>query len=207
MRIFVWIAAVSTALGLCSIARADIYAFVDDQGVTHFSNVPTDEHYQLVLASPPAADETGDDAQVRVNPKLLARADQYDTFIQEAARVADVDSQLLRAVIVVESAFDERAVSKRGARGLMQLMPATGRRYGARDLFNPLQNIRAGARYLRDLLDRYGDDLELVLAAYNAGEDAVDRYGRVVPPFKETRAYVPRVLSVYSTLQRLAQST
>jgi soluble lytic murein transglycosylase-like protein len=138
---------------------------------------------------------------------LLARAERYERFIEESARAVDVDSQLLRAVIVVESAFDERAISSRGACGLMQLMPVTARRYGARDAFNPGQNIRAGARYLRDLIDRYDNDLELVLAAYNAGEEAVERYGRTIPPFSETRAYVPRVLGAYTALRRLEERT
>ena len=201
--------AVAAGLSLClgTPAWADIYAFVDAAGVTHFSNVPTDQHYELVLASA-AADDSPDSAQPSsVDPALLARAQRYDHFIDEAARTAEIDSQLLRAVIVVESAFDERAVSSRGARGLMQLMPVTARRYGARDAFNPGQNIRAGARYLRDLIDRYDNDLELVLAAYNAGEEAVERYGRAIPPFDETRAYIPRVLGVYTTLRRLAEST
>jgi len=120
--------------------------------------------------------------------------------------MVEIDASLLRAVIVVESAFDERAVSSRGARGLMQLTPATAVRFGVHDAFNPRQNVRAGAHYLRFLLDRYDNDLELVLAAYNAGEDAVDRYGRAVPPYKETRAYVPRVMRVYSALQDLSKT-
>jgi soluble lytic murein transglycosylase-like protein len=187
-----------TLLAACT-AHADIYAFVDANAVTHFSNVPIDSRYTLVLKSPLQSGNRRQDLE----ETLLRRSRRYDEFIEQAARDAAVDSQLLRAVIVVESGFDERAVSPRGARGLMQLMPVTARRYGAHDLFNPLQNIRAGARYLRDLLDRYDRDLELALAAYNAGEDAVDRY-RAVPPFVETRAYVPRVISVYTSLRRLS---
>ena len=194
---------VSLGLFVTCSARADIYAFVDANAVIHFSNVPTDSHYTLVLKSlPPQIAKQRENAA----EALLHRAQRYDKLIEEAALAAIVDSQLLRAVIVVESGFDERAVSPRGARGLMQLMPATARRYGVRDLFNPGQNIRAGARYLRDLLDRYGGDLELALAAYNAGEDAVDRY-RAVPPFVETRAYVPRVISVYTSLRRLSEES
>jgi soluble lytic murein transglycosylase-like protein len=190
------------SLCLSAAAMADIYAFVDAGGVTHFSNVPNDQHYEVVLRT-----ATSDPVQASpVNPALLARAERYDQFIEEAATAADVDAQLLRAVIVVESAFNERAESNRGAQGLMQLMPLTARHYGVSDAFNPGQNIRAGARYLRDLIDRYDNDLELVLAAYNAGEDAVERYGRAIPPFKETRAYVPRVLGAYTTLLRLEES-
>jgi soluble lytic murein transglycosylase-like protein len=183
-------------------ARADIYAFVDANAVTHFSNVPTDNRYTLVLKSQLQRQNRPE----AIAEALLRRSQRYDGLIEDAARAAAVDSQLLRAMILVESGFDERAVSRRGARGLMQLMPATARRYGARDLFNPSQNIGAGARYLRDLLDRYDRDLELALAAYNAGEDAVDRY-RGMPPFEETRAYVPRVLGVYTSLRGLSERT
>jgi soluble lytic murein transglycosylase-like protein len=194
---------VAAIVGLCfsTVALGDIYAFVDENGVTHFSNVPTDEHYQLILRSPVTQ------AAAPVNPALLRRAQRYDPVIEDAARAAEIDASLLRALIVVESGFDERAVSHRGARGLMQLMPVTARRYGVKDAFDPVQNIRAGARYLRDLLDRFDNDLEIVLAAYNAGEDAVERYGRAIPPFAETRAYVPRVLGVYTSLRVLADSS
>lgn len=205
MRVAALPSLVCSALCFGHAAQADVYAYVDAEGVAHFSNVPTDQRYQLVLSAPPPSDARRPVADL--NQALLARAERYEPYIKEAARFTQVDSRLLHAVIVVESAFDERAVSKHGARGLMQLMPVTARRYGVRDLFNPRENIRAGAAYLRDLLDRYGDDLQLVLAAYNAGEDAVDRHGRVVPPFKETQAYVPRVLGVYAALCRIAQRT
>lgn len=209
MRVMWFPALVCLALCFGGAAQADVYAYVDADGVTHFSNVPTDQRYRLVLGGPTPGDGPRRDPVVvaDLNGALLARAERYEPYIKEAARVTEVDSRLLHAVIVVESAFDERAISKRGARGLMQLMPATARRYGVHDLFNPRQNIKAGAAYLRDLLDRYGNDMQLVLAAYNAGEAAVDRHGGAIPPFKETQAYVPRVLGVYAALCRLAQKT
>ena len=104
---------------------------------------------------------------------------------------------LLHAVIHVESGYDPKAVSKQGAQGLMQLMPGTARRYEVSDSFDPVQNVRGGARYLRDLLQMFHDDLRLVLAAYNAGEYAVIRNGYRVPPLKSTAAYVARVLQLY----------
>ena len=107
----------------------------------------------------------------------------------------------MRAVIVVESGFDAHAVSPKGAQGLMQLMPATARAYGARNARDPRQNVHAGARYLRYLMDRYANDLELALAAYNAGENAVDRHRGRVPPYGETQRYVPKVLRVYRALR------
>jgi len=179
--------------GLPAVARADIYTFVDSSGVAHFSNVPTDGRYQLLLTSPPQ--EPGDRTA-----HWLAKSQEFDRFIERAAQQAAVRPELLRAVIVVESAFNPRAISARGAVGLMQLRPATARRYGVSNAFDPEQNIRAGARYLRDLMLRYGNNLELTLAAYNAGEDAVEHYGRSVPPFAETRHYVPTVIRVYHAL-------
>ena len=173
--------------------RADIYSFTDDHGVTHFSNVPTDARYHLLLAAPPPP-------QAQHAAHWLAKSQQFDGFILRAAHQAAVRPELVRAVIVVESAFNPRAVSPRGAVGLMQLLPATARRYGISDAFDPEQNITAGAHYLHDLLARYGNNLELTLAAYNAGEDAVEQHGRSVPPFAETRRYVPAVLRVYREL-------
>jgi soluble lytic murein transglycosylase-like protein len=175
------------------ITRADIYSFVDSSGVTHFSNVPADGRYKLLLATP--AEEPTEKPG-----KWLAKSVDYDPLIERAARAAAVRPELVRAVIVVESAFNPRAVSKRGALGLMQLKPSTARHYGVSNAFDPEQNITAGAHYLRDLLRRFGNDLELTLAAYNAGEDAVERYGRSIPPFSETRHYVPAVLRVYRKL-------
>ena len=132
---------------------------------------------------------------------LLAKAGQYDAIIEKAAITASVEPNLLRAVIVVESGFNSRAVSKRGAVGLMQLMPATAIRFGVSNPYDPRQNIHAGAQYLKFLIDRFGQDVRLALAAYNAGEDAVERNGGQIPPFSETMAYVPRVMRIYQRLQ------
>jgi len=182
------------AAAACQVAHADIYSFVDAAGVTHFSNVPVDKRYRLLLATPVEAG-----AEPRPG-KWLAKSPLYDPMIERAARSASVRPELVRAVIVVESAFNPRAVSKRGAVGLMQLLPSTARRYGVSNAFDPEQNITAGAHYLRDLMARFGNNLELTLAAYNAGEDAVERYGRSIPPFSETRHYVPAVMRVYHKL-------
>jgi soluble lytic murein transglycosylase-like protein len=181
------------AAGGGELAHADIYSFVDESGVTHFTNVPVDARYRLLLATPP-------EEQAARPENWLAKSAEFDRHIERAARSQAVPAELVRAVIVVESAFNPHAVSKRGAQGLMQLRPATARRYGVSDAFNPEQNIMAGAHYLRDLLTRYGNDLELTLAAYNAGEDAVERYGHSIPPFAETRHYVPTVLRIYHSL-------
>ena len=182
-------------------ARADIYAFTDPAGTTHFSNVPNDARYTLI-ARAPSVDPAIPDADAKRAAAWLARSSSYDAAIERAAGDASIHAELVRAVIVVESGFNPRAISRRGAIGLMQLLPTTARRYGAFNAFDPEQNIHAGARYLADLLTRYGDkNLDLVLAAYNAGENAVERYGRRVPPYRETRAYVPNVLRVYHALR------
>lgn len=188
--------------GVCSagVVQADIYAYTDAAGVTHFSNVPENDHYQLMLASPA---ETQPQVHRAAQPDarwLLSHSSQYDSLIDSAARAQTLQPALVRALIVVESGFNPRAVSKKGAVGLMQLLPSTARRYGVKDPYDPSENVRAGAHYLRDLLARYHSNVELALAAYNAGEDAVERYGRQIPPFPETLNYVPSVLAVYQKL-------
>ncbi len=189
------------ALGaFAPLCRADIYAYTDLSGTTHFSNVPNDARYRLIVRAP-VETPAGVPADARRAAAWLARSADYDAAIARAADAAKVQAELVRAVIVVESGFNPRAISRRGAVGLMQLLPTTARRYGAFNAFDPEQNLHAGARYLADLIARYGKDkLELVLAAYNAGENAVERYGRHVPPYKETRAYVPNVLRMYRAL-------
>lgn len=190
-------------MGLPGFARADIFAFTDSNGITHFSNVPSDSRFKLLIAASP-------DAAAAVAPgkkvDWLARSAKYDQAIAGAAKANTIQAALVRAVIVVESGFNPRAVSKRGAVGLMQLQPATARRYGVKDIYDPEQNIRAGTHYLSDLLTRFDSNLELALAAYNAGEEAVERYGRHIPPYAETLAYVPSVMRVYQRLMGLSAS-
>ncbi|HEY4968377.1 MAG TPA: lytic transglycosylase domain-containing protein [Steroidobacteraceae bacterium] len=186
--------AVAAAPGL---ARADVYSFTGADGIAHFSNVPIDSRYQLLITSPGAGV-----AIAAKDPGInwLARSAQFEGLISGAAKAATIQAALVRAVIVVESGFNPRAVSKKGAIGLMQLLPATAKRYGVKNIYDPEQNVRAGAHYLSDLLARFDSNLELALAAYNAGEEAVERYGRHVPPFRETMSYVPNVMRVYQRL-------
>jgi soluble lytic murein transglycosylase-like protein len=176
--------------------RADVYAYTDAQGVAHFSNVPADTRYRLLIGSPAPILPKG---SAKVG-KWLTKSATYDSLIESAAHASTVHAALIRAVIVVESGFNPRAVSKRGAIGLMQLLPETARRYGVYDIYDPAENIRAGTRYLSDLIALFGSNTELALAAYNAGEAAVARYGGHIPPFKETQEYVPSVLRVYRAL-------
>ncbi len=199
-------AAIALALLVVGIApaQADIFAFTDAAGVTHYSNVPVDGRYALLLRDPEPAPEAG-----TLGPAgtVQQRAAAMAPLIERAAREAAVQPALLRAVIAIESAFNPRAVSRAGAQGLMQLHPNTARRYGVAHPFDPAENLAGGARYLSDLIRRYDNNLELALAAYNAGEESVDRYGRRIPPFRETQHYVPAVLKLYrELLSRSARS-
>jgi len=194
----------TTLLAASSIAAsAKIYTYMDAQGLRHYTDVPDNNRYRLLVLSPQDRTASGD----RYDVQLLARASQYDSIIEHAAIAAAVEPNLLRAVIVVESGFNSHAVSKRGAVGLMQLMPATASRFGVSNPYDARQNVHAGARYLKFLIDRFGHDVRLALAAYNAGEDAVVRNGGQIPPFSETMAYVPRVLKIYKMLGEQARST
>jgi soluble lytic murein transglycosylase-like protein len=177
-------------------ATTRIYTYVDADGVKHFTDIPDNNRYRLLVLSPHELTESGE----HYSAALLARAAQYDAIIERAAVSAAVEPNLLRAVIVVESGFNSRALSRRGAVGLMQLMPATASRFGVYDLYDPRENVHAGASYLKFLMERFGHDVRLALAAYNAGEDAVSRNGGQIPPFAETMAYVPKVLKVYRML-------
>jgi soluble lytic murein transglycosylase-like protein len=194
----VWLSLVGLLLpvGAGQPAQAAIFAFTDAHGTVHYSNVPVDSRYLPVLQDPGTAADT----RLPSISQLLLRSDRYSTLIAGAARSSGLEPALVQAVLVAESGADPQAVSPRGASGLMQLMPATARQYGVRDIFDPEQNIRAGTQYLRDLKHRYGNDLRLVLAAYNAGPGAVDQNRGAVPPLKETLEYVPRVLKIYQRL-------
>jgi soluble lytic murein transglycosylase-like protein len=177
-------------------AHPQIYTYVDADGMRHYTDVPDNNRYRLLVLSPHDRTVSGD----RYDSMLLAKAGRYDSIIENAAQSASVEPNLLRAVIVVESGFNSRAVSKRGAVGLMQLMPATASRFGVSNPYDPRQNIHGGAQYLKFLIDRFGQNVRLALAAYNAGEEAVERNGGQIPPFTETMAYVPRVLRIYQML-------
>jgi soluble lytic murein transglycosylase-like protein len=183
---------------ICS--ASPIYA-----GVAHFAGEPSSRGYEL---SDPTPNGLARSSGHR-DPRLPARAAQYDAIIEAAAQSAGVESNLLRAVIVVESGFNSWAVSKSGAVGLMQLMPATAIRFGVFNRYDPLQNVRGGALYLGFLIKRFRQNVNLALAAYNAGEDAVDRYFWQIPPFIETLEYVPKVLKIYQALtdQQQRQTT
>jgi soluble lytic murein transglycosylase-like protein len=182
--------------GVATRASAQIYAGESSSGTVVLSNFSTEETPQMVVALPPVAAL----ATAPVPGVLPVVADPrnpgvaYRPIIDQVAREMAMSPQLLHAVIQVESGYQANARSPKGAQGLMQLMPATAERFGVRDAFDPRQNIRGGALYLKWLLEYFRGDLRLALAAYNAGEAAVVKAGYRIPPIAETRDYVPKVL-------------
>jgi len=181
-------------LGPCSAAQANIYAYTAADGSVSLSNVPADNRYKTLVSGNNGTVARPDSGRLPPSPASKAR---YERIVEEVAQAHGLDSALLHAVISVESHYNPRAISRKGAAGLMQLMPATARRYGVSDSFDPAQNLHGGAKYLRDLLTLFNSDMSLALAAYNAGENAVIRNGNRIPPYPETRNYVPRVLDYY----------
>ncbi|MGE5154211.1 MAG: lytic transglycosylase domain-containing protein [Bdellovibrio bacteriovorus] len=183
-------------------ASADVYKYVDAKGNTYFTDAPLrgskyklewkresrkliKENQQRLASLTP---------KERPSIRLEERRARFERLISANARRYNLAPELIHAVIRAESAYDHTAVSSAGAQGLMQLMPGTAARYGVRDSFNPAENVRGGAAYLRDLLDMFDQDLRLALAGYNAGENAVIKYGRRIPPYSETQNYVRIVL-------------
>ncbi|CAB5658470.1 Membrane-bound lytic murein transglycosylase D precursor [Delftia tsuruhatensis] len=233
------LAALAVAGVLCALGRpahADLWAFVDERGITHFAAEALDERYRLyfrgavydsseqglrppMVAAEAAADDAGSgDAGRRLQAHtrlqsffdISPRYKSVRVHLRKASEHTGVDYDLLKAVIAVESGFDAQAVSPKGAVGLMQLMPATAQRFGVeasrqrsvqQQLADPAVNVPAGARYLNHLMGLFPGRLDLVLAAYNAGEGAVRRAGQAIPPFQETRNYVKAVLGIYEQLQ------
>ena len=197
------------ALALCVMAQpalADIYTFKDDNGVIHFTNIPSsDKRYRLLRKEGKEGDNPAA-AAMRLpsasawlpNDVLIQR---YSPIINLASATYGVDKALVHAVISAESAYNPYALSKAGASGLMQLMPDTARRYGVKNIMDPSENIHGGVRYLKDLLVLFNGNIELAVAAYNAGENAVIRAGNRIPPYAETVHYVPKVLGFYRKFQ------
>jgi Transglycosylase SLT domain len=218
-------------------AQADVWGYIDAKGVAHFASEKVDDRYELffkggtgavgfdtregiaALSKPEPQREPDTPRQVGVpagQSKLIAFFEVSPNFkavkhhMREASAAHNIDFELLQALIATESGFDTKAVSPKGAVGLMQLMAPTAQRYGVKaeanlpiekKLTDPKTNIKAGTRYLRDLINMFPGKLELALAAYNAGEGAVQRYGNKIPPFKETQNYVVTVMQIYNQLK------
>ncbi|HPW08647.1 MAG TPA: transglycosylase SLT domain-containing protein [Burkholderiaceae bacterium] len=223
--------ALAVGVGLLALSQqalhADVWGYVDEEGITHFSPERVDERYALFYRAPVTGLPSGKSVKEMevappvpeisvLSPKLAEffesspRYRLVQPLLKEAALAQRIDYELLQALIATESAFNASAVSPKGAVGLMQIMPDTGRRFGLGDdrwgpveykLTDPKTNIRIGARYLRFLMDMFPGKLELALASYNAGEGAVQKAGNKIPNFPETQAYVAMVTQIYTALK------
>ena len=190
-KIFV-LSALIMLMAFVASVHADIYMYIDDNGVMHFTNTPTSNQHEYKV-------------YIKERTSVSTRfhtTDKYDKLISNASKEFNVDSRLLKAMIKAESDFDPRAISRKGAMGLMQIMPENFKMLNIDNPFDPWQNIRAGARYFKKLYERFNGKLALSLAAYNAGPTAVDRY-KSIPPYQETEEYVRRVLRYYRTFKQL----
>jgi soluble lytic murein transglycosylase-like protein len=195
------LAFIAWLLLVASPAWAQIYAGLGADGAVVLSNHEDEAAYTVLVEAEKLAvpvvkpPDTGD------FPSIVPPT--YWAFIQEASATYRIPTELIHAVILVESNYNARAVSPKGAQGLMQLMPATAKRFGGLNSWDPRQNILTGSKYLRWLMDFFGDDVELAVAAYNAGEMAVLHAGRKIPNYAETEKYVPKVLSIYKKARQL----
>ncbi len=187
--IFIAVVSVCLIATFSGILHADIYKHVDQEGVLHLTNVPSDPNVKYVMIM----------KEKRILFQSSIDVNKYDHLINSAANKFKLDSALIKAIIKAESNFNHKAVSRVGAQGLMQLMPQTASSLNVKDSFHPEKNIEGGARYLRYLLNLYKGNLNLALAAYNAGEGAVAKYNYNIPPYRETQNYVRRVLSFYQS--------
>ncbi|WP_315387229.1 lytic transglycosylase domain-containing protein [uncultured Stenotrophomonas sp.] len=199
-----WKAGLVAALAASTapVAASPVFASLDRHGQLQVSDAPLagaiafDPHRPYVPAAPTPAKRAAMPGPV-VPGAMPTAAKRWNPLIEQVAAEHGVDARLLHAIVRVESAYNHQARSHAGALGLMQVIPSTGKRFGAMDLFDPLQNLRAGTAYLVWLHGRFNGDLTLMLAAYNAGEGAVQRHGNRVPPFSETRRYVEKVTALY----------
>jgi soluble lytic murein transglycosylase-like protein len=182
------VAALVASLVLSRAAHAQIYVYTDQYGRTYFTDAPPHDGFEAYKPK----------GTLKRSTRRVTATDErsFDPAIKRASRQHGVSPALVKAVIAAESGFDHLAESSKGARGLMQLMPGTASELGVDDAYDPWQNIDGGTRYLCEMIDRFPGELELALAAYNAGPEAVRQY-QGIPPYKETRGYVKRVLTLY----------
>jgi len=180
---------------MVSSSSAGIYRYVDENGVIHFTNCPRDPKFKLYIRE--SREDVGDE-NGSSSVSYVKDSNQYDSLITEFSRKYQVDFALIKAIIRAESGFNPFAVSRKGAKGLMQLMPETAQRVNVSNVFNPKENIEGGVRHFKYLLSLFDNDLRLSLAAYNAGENVVAEL-RSIPPYRETLDYVKKVLSFYQS--------
>jgi len=178
-------------LSLCPPLMAEIYKYRAPDGTISFTDRPMGNEFRLLWRSGKPAASSHTAALFRENKSRLS------PLIDATAKRVRLHPGLLHAMVMVESAYNPQARSKKGAEGLMQLMPGIASRYGVQDAYDPRQNLEGGAHYLKDLLKEFRYDLRLALAAYNAGENAVKKYGNQIPPYPETQKYVKKVMGCY----------
>lgn len=183
-----------------TLSTVKIYKFIDSEGTVHLSDRALDARYRLIYDGNGTLQPLAGGSYPMLEV-MRRKFSDYSELVKSAAQETNVEAALLHAVIQVESAYNPRAVSPKGATGLMQLMRGTAERYGVQDRTDAVENIYGGARYLRDLLAMFNNDMELALAGYNAGENAVKRYGYQIPPYRETKDYVKKVVSLYQAYQ------
>lgn len=189
-------------------AYADIYKYEDRRGNIFLTDHPMHgANYQLIWHIKTKTKRKSNSTSRIDTASMQRNKSRYTSLINNVARSNRLRPELLHAVVRAESSYDPRARSRTGAMGLMQLMPATAKRYGVSDSWNPEANLNGGSRYLKDLLGMFQNDLKLALAAYNAGENAVKKYGNKVPPYPETQQYVTRVLAFYQKNRKSANIT
>jgi soluble lytic murein transglycosylase-like protein len=187
---------------LPGVVSADVYKYRDARGHIHLTDKPMSgmrllQRYSITTGRSVDPVPLGRSSALA---EMNARRDRYSPFIERAAAQSRLSPELVHAVVRAESAYRSDAISSKGAVGLMQLMPGTAERYGVTDRYDPQQNVQGGSAYLRDLLDMFEGNLELALAGYNAGENAVIRHGYKIPPYKETQGYVRKVIRFYNDL-------
>ena len=180
----------------CSSAKADIYRYVDEDDIVHFTDAPTDKRFKIFMR------DLKKDKELRTKLKYASSVNpaEFEQLIKSCSEKYGVNPSLVKAVIHAESGYNPNAVSSKGASGLMQLMPSTAKSLKVADRFNPKDNVEGGVKYLRFLLDTFRGDVSLAVAAYNAGLNKVAKYGGI-PPYNETRTYVNRVLSYMKSYQ------
>ena len=181
-------------LTLPLLANAHIYKYVDKHGRIILTDKPRSDNYKLLVKTWKGWEEKKSNVAY---DKFTVNKKKYASTIDYYASRYRLPTSLLHAVITAESAYDPNAISRAGAVGLMQLMPETAKRYGVKNRRNPSDNVNGGTRYLRDLLKMFNNNVVLALAAYNAGEGAVKKHGNKIPPYKETRNYVKKVIAYY----------
>lgn len=197
------ITVVSLALLTSTEVIADVYKYVDESGHVFYTDEPRNKLYKRIIKTPIHPPSTASSGSPFMNAVLKRHTfsgvnkAKYNELIEDAAQRHQVDAKLLHAVIQTESAYNSTAISSAGAAGLMQLMPATAQRFGVMDRIDPDQNVDGGTRYLKYLLTLFGPRLDLAIAAYNAGENAVIKHNNTIPPYRETQDYVRQVLALY----------